>query len=89
MAQVFHEVGDIVQPGDVLLQIDPTDYELAVEEKRREIELDATRIGLGEYVPPDKEFNPDNILKLLDRLFTIDQLPRSSPRRRWKTPPCG
>ncbi len=58
VAQVFHEVGDIVQPGDVLLQIDPTDYELAVEEKRREIELDATRIGLGEYVPPDKEFNP-------------------------------
>lgn len=76
VAQVFHEVGDIVGPGDVLLQIDPTDYELAVEEKRREIELDATRIGLGEYVPPDTEFNPDNILRLLNSSFKIDGLPR-------------
>ncbi len=76
MAQVFHEVADIVQPGDVLLQIDPTDYGLAVEEKRREIELDATRIGLREYVPPDKDFTPDNIQKLLNQFFKIDSLPR-------------
>ena len=31
VAKVFHEVGDVVRPGDVLLEIDPTDYELAVE----------------------------------------------------------
>ncbi len=76
VVQVFHEVGDIVRPGDPLLEIDPTDYELAVEEKRREIELDATRIGLREYVPADKDFNPDNILKLMDRQFKVDELPR-------------
>ena len=76
VVQVFHEVGEIVQPGDVLLEIDPTDYELAVEEKRREIELDGTRIGLREYVPADKDFNPDNVLKLIDQVFKIDELPR-------------
>jgi len=76
VAQVFHDVGDIVQPGDVLLEIDPTDYALAVEEKRREIELDATRIGLREYVPADKDFTPDNVQKLLDQVFKIDGLPR-------------
>ncbi|MHB8903329.1 MAG: biotin/lipoyl-binding protein, partial [Thermoguttaceae bacterium] len=65
VVQVFHETGDVVQPGDALLQIDPTDYELTVEEKRREIELDATRIGLRDYVPADKDFNPDNVLKLI------------------------
>ena len=36
----------------MLLEIDPTDYELAVEETRRSLELEATRIGLGEHVPP-------------------------------------
>ena len=76
VVQVFHEVGEIVQPGDVLLQIDPTDYELAVEEKRREIELDGTRIGLREYVPADKDFNPDNVQKLIDQVFKIDEVPR-------------
>jgi multidrug efflux pump subunit AcrA (membrane-fusion protein) len=76
VVQMFHEVGEIVQPGDVLRQIDPTDDELAVEEKRREIELDGTRIGLREYVPADKDFNPDNVQKLIDRVFKIDEVPR-------------
>lgn len=76
VVRVLHDVGEIVQPGDALLEIDPTDYELAVEEKRREIELDGTRIGLREYVPADNDFNPDNIQKLIDQVFKIDDLPR-------------
>jgi len=76
VVQVFHEVGQIVQPGDVLLQIDPVDYELAVELTRREIELEATRLGLREHVPADKDFNPETVLKLIDQLFKIDELPK-------------
>ena len=38
------DVGDIVRPGDVLLEIDPTDYQLAVEEVRK---IDRIRIGQG------------------------------------------
>ena len=76
VVQVFHEVGQIVQPGDVLLQIDPADYELAVDLTRREIELEATRLGLREHVPADKDFNPENVLKLIDLLFKIDELPK-------------
>lgn len=30
--RVHCDVGDIVRPGDVLIEIDPTDYKLAVEE---------------------------------------------------------
>jgi len=76
VVQIFHEVGQIVQPGDVLLQIDPVDYELAVELTRREIELEATRLGLREHVPADKDFNPETVLKLIDQLFKIDELPK-------------
>lgn len=32
VVRVHKYVGDIVKPGDVLLEIDPTDYELAVNE---------------------------------------------------------
>lgn len=73
--RVLHDIGDVVQPGDLLLEIDPTDYELAVAETRRAIESEATRIGLAEHVPPDKDFEPDKVLALIDRVFNIDQLP--------------
>jgi multidrug efflux pump subunit AcrA (membrane-fusion protein) len=73
--KVHHDVGDIVKPGDVLLEIDPTDYELAVQETRRSLELDVTRIGLGDRVPPDDEIQPDKVLALMKILFDIHKLP--------------
>jgi multidrug efflux pump subunit AcrA (membrane-fusion protein) len=73
VAKVFHEVGDVVRPGDVLLEIDPTDYELAVEETRRALELEASRIGLP--VPSDENFNPERILAILRTSFDVNKLP--------------
>lgn len=43
---LHHDVGDTVRPGDVLLEIDPVDYQLAVEESRRALELELARLGL-------------------------------------------
>jgi len=73
VAKVLHEVGDIVRPGDVLLEIDPTDYELAVEETRRALELEATRVGLP--IPSEKDFQPEKILARLNREFDLNKLP--------------
>ena len=30
VVKIHRDVGDVVRPGDVLLEIDPTDYQLAV-----------------------------------------------------------
>lgn len=71
---IFHDVGDIVKPGEPLLQIDPTDYELGLEETRRALELEAARIGLP--IPPPEQFNPDAILaSLAAGSFDINKLP--------------
>jgi len=71
---VFRDVGDIVKPGDPLLQIDPTDYELGLEETKRALELEAARIGLP--LPPPDQFNPDAIMAILTGgSFDIDKLP--------------
>jgi multidrug efflux pump subunit AcrA (membrane-fusion protein) len=51
---LHHDIGDTVRPGDVLLEIDPTDYELAVEESRRALELELARLGLDKL--PDSNF---------------------------------
>src|SRR5262245_18176693 len=41
--RVHHDVGDVVRPGAVLLEIDPTDFELAVAEARRALELELVK----------------------------------------------
>lgn len=53
--RVCHDVGDVVRPGDVLLEIDPTDYQLAVAEARRALDLELARLGLKE--PPTRDFD--------------------------------
>lgn len=50
VAAVYHDVGDLVEPGEDLLKIDPTDYQLVVEETRRALELDAARIGIDQGI---------------------------------------
>ncbi len=73
VAKVLHEVGDVVRPGDVLLEIDPTDYELAVEETRRVLELEAARVGISP--PPEADFQAEKILARIRNEFDVNKLP--------------
>jgi multidrug efflux pump subunit AcrA (membrane-fusion protein) len=73
VAKVLHEVGDVVRPGDVLLEIDATDYELAVEETRRALEFEAARIGIGP--PANPNFEAEEILAILRGGFDMNKLP--------------
>jgi multidrug efflux pump subunit AcrA (membrane-fusion protein) len=45
--RVHKDVGDIVKPGDVLVELDPTDSQLAVNEAKRGLELELARLGLN------------------------------------------
>lgn len=53
--RIHRDVGDIVKPGELLLEIDPTDYQLAVTEARRSLDLELARLGLKE--PPAADFD--------------------------------
>jgi len=44
---VFHDMGDIVKPGDLLLKIDDTDFRLAVQEAQRGLELELSKLQLN------------------------------------------
>jgi multidrug efflux pump subunit AcrA (membrane-fusion protein) len=46
--RVRHDVGDVVRPGEVLLEIDPTDYRLAAAEAQRALDLELAKVGLKE-----------------------------------------
>ena len=48
VTRILHDVGDVVRPGDVLVEIDETDYRLSMNETQRALELELARLGLTE-----------------------------------------
>lgn len=56
VARILHDVADRVKPGDELLLIDPTEYQLSVEQSRRALEVEWSRLGLAG--PPGQTFDP-------------------------------
>ena len=57
--RVVHDVGDLVSPGDLLLEIDASDFQLAVREHSRALELELARLGLNQV--PDASFSPETL----------------------------
>jgi multidrug efflux pump subunit AcrA (membrane-fusion protein) len=51
--RVHCDVGDIVRQGDLLVEIDPTDYKLAVEEAQKSMESELAKVGLTALPGPD------------------------------------
>jgi multidrug efflux pump subunit AcrA (membrane-fusion protein) len=56
---VYRDVGDEVKPGDPLVRIESTDYELALAERRRALEQTLAQIGLEAL--PEAEFSVERL----------------------------
>lgn len=52
---VQHDVGDRVRPGEVLVEIESTDYEQAVQQDERALQVELAKLGL--QAPPGSEFD--------------------------------
>ena len=63
VVELLHEVGDRVTTGDVLLRVERTEYELAVAEAQRSLELELTKLGLKEL--PGVDFDPTQLPSVL------------------------
>lgn len=57
--KISRKVADRVRPGDVLLEIDPTDYELAIRQAEKALQVELTKLGLAE--PPGPGFDPATV----------------------------
>ncbi len=80
--KIMHDVADRVTPGETLLEIDPTDYQLNVRQAQRALQVELAKLGLSE--PPAGKFDVthiptviqaqlrrDNAEKRLDRSKTL------------------
>lgn len=57
--KVLHDVSDDVKPTEPLLEIDPTDYELAVQQSDRALHVELAKLGLKS--PPDARFDVEKV----------------------------
>ncbi len=53
--RIYHDMGDVVKPGDLLLEIEDTEFRLAVDEAQRALDLELAKLGLR--TPPAPEFD--------------------------------
>ena len=46
--KITHDVSDRVHPGEILLEIDPTDYQLNLRQAQRALQVELAKLGLSE-----------------------------------------
>jgi RND family efflux transporter MFP subunit len=46
VSKILHDVGDPVKPGDLLLQIDPTDFKLSERQAQSALDVEMAKLGL-------------------------------------------
>ena len=88
--KILHDVADRVKPGELLLEIDPTDYDLASRQARKALDVEMAKLGLKEppgvgfditRVPPvvQAQARMENAKTRLDRTRSISAKQGSTP----------
>ena len=68
--RIVHEVSDRVQPGELLLEIDPTDSELAVAQAEKSLQVDLAKLGFSE--PPAANVDLSNVPAVVQARARMD-----------------
>ena len=73
VARVYHDMGDIVKPGDLLLELDSTDYDLEVAEKHG-APWRPRSFGWG-YISRSRDISPEEGLVMFAEAICREKLP--------------
>jgi RND family efflux transporter MFP subunit len=72
--RVLHDIGDVVRPGDLLLEIEPIDYQLAVQEAKSNFESELAKLGLTPFL--EKNFDLNRLIAAVkENKVDINKLP--------------
>lgn len=77
---IAREVGDRIEPGTPLLELDPTDYRLAVEEAQRSVDQELAKLGVSQ--PPNEDFNVDELPSLVRAKLLVENAQRRFDREK-------
>lgn len=70
VTRIDHDVADRVKPGALLLEIDPTDYELAARQAEKALQVELAKLGLQE--PPAASFDVTQIPTVVQAKLRMD-----------------
>jgi RND family efflux transporter MFP subunit len=58
--KILHDVSDPVKPGDLLVEFDPTDYELLLGQAEKSLRVDLVKLGVDE-MPAESKFDVERL----------------------------
>jgi RND family efflux transporter MFP subunit len=58
--RIHHDVSDEVKPGDLLVEFDPTDYELLLHQAEKSLRVDLVKLGIND-LPADAKFDVERL----------------------------
>ncbi|WP_254506543.1 efflux RND transporter periplasmic adaptor subunit [Anatilimnocola floriformis] len=80
LEKVLVDVGDRVQPGTKLVEINQLDYKLAVDEAQRALERELAKLGLSEI--PKQRFDPESMPAMMRGRLVVANARRKAERFR-------
>ena len=78
--RVLHDIGDTIQPGELLVEIDPTDADLGVLKAERTLLADLARLGLTTL--PGKDFDVERVPAVAQAKVSLERYHREHVRQK-------
>jgi membrane fusion protein (multidrug efflux system) len=80
VVQVVHDIGDRVQPGELLVRMETVDAELAVQQAERQLLAELAKLALQEM--PGKGFDITKVPSVVEARVAVDRAERNYSRER-------
>ncbi len=71
--RVFHDIGDEVKPGDIVVQLETADADLAILQAQRKLEVDLARLGLKADSTPTADFDVSRVPTVLEAKVALER----------------
>lgn len=78
LEKVLVDVGDRIQPGALLVEVDQADFKLAVDEAQRALERELAKLGLREI--PKTQFNAETLPSMIRGRLLVENARRKFER---------
>jgi RND family efflux transporter MFP subunit len=78
LEKVLVDVGDRVQPGTLLVEVNQTEFQLAVDEAQRALERELAKLGLREI--PKTQFNAETLPSMIRGRLLVENARRKFER---------
>ncbi|WP_406697268.1 efflux RND transporter periplasmic adaptor subunit [Singulisphaera sp. Ch08] len=78
--KVHHDMGDRVKPGELLVELDPVDANLAVQQAQRQLQAELAKLGLNDL--PTTQFDVNAVPAVVQAKVALDRAKQNVARER-------